>query len=307
MYEAYYGLREKPFSLIPNPEFLYPSKNHQMALALLKYGLSEQTGFVVISGDIGSGKTTVVREILRTADRDLVIGVITNTHESLGDLMDWIPRAFDVDLSDKDRIDRYHAFVDFMIQTYGEGKRTVLIVDEAQNLSPSSLEQLRTLSNINADNHFVLQLILVGQPELKDSLKRPDMKQFAQRVYVYYDLKPLSLQDTIGYIRHRIGVVGGDDQLFDLPACAAIYHYTFGTPRLINILCDLALVYGYAQDRWHINLDVVLEVVDQRQATGLGIFRDDPENLSSQDRKRMIFQLLSDDGQVITEFRKASQ
>lgn len=288
MYEAHYGFREKPFSLIPDPDFLYPSRGHKLALSLLQYGLSEQTGIVVISGEVGSGKTTLVRHLLKTAVSELVVGLISNTHAAIGDLMDWIPKSFDLDVRGQERVERYYTFVDFVVAQYAAGKRTVLIIDEAQNLGPSTLEELRMFSNINADKHFVLQLVLVGQPELKDTLKRPDLRQFAQRISVFYDLQPLDLGETENYIRHRLGVAGGSNDIFEPGACAAVYHYAFGTPRLINILCDLSLVIGYAEDRSAIDMDIVLEAADARQATGLDIFRNDPDTLTREQRKRLI-------------------
>lgn len=288
MYEAHYGFREKPFSLIPDPDFLYLSGGHKLAMSLLEYGLSDQTGFVVITGEVGSGKTTLIRRLLKTAAADLVVGLITNTHPSHGGLMTWIAKSFGLDTTGKDIISQYHLFTDFVIETYAAGKRIVLIIDEAQNLTPAALEEIRMLSNINADKHFALQLILVGQPELKETLKRPDLRQVAQRISVFHDLTALSLTDTAGYIRHRVMIAGSSPNMFDVAACAAVYHYTFGVPRLINILCDLALVYGFADDRRMIDADVIIEAVDARQSSGLEMFRTDPEGLSRDERKEAI-------------------
>ena len=288
MYQAHYGLREKPFSLIPDPAFLYLSRGHTSALRLLEYALSDQTGFVVLTGEVGSGKTTLIRGLLKSAAADLRVGLITNAHPSLSHLMSWILRAFDLSSAATDPVEQYHLFVDFVIQQYAEGRRTVLIIDEAQNLPPQALEEVRMLSNLNADKHFVLQLILVGQPELKETLKRPDLRQFAQRISVLFDLTPLNLQDTIGYIRHRLSVAGGAPEIIDREACTVVHHYAFGIPRLINILCDLALVHGFADDLRTINADVVLDAVDARAAMGLAVFREDAEPLSRDDRKRLI-------------------
>jgi type II secretory pathway predicted ATPase ExeA len=288
MYEEYYGLREKPFSLIPDPEYLYLSKGHQLALNLLEYGLAEQTGFVVISGEVGSGKTTLLRQLLAMVSDEVVIGMITNTHQSFGELLQWIMLAFDLPYREKEKVELYQDFINFLIEQYASNRRTVVIIDEAQNLSLGALEELRMLSNINADKDYLLQLILVGQPELLRKLRRPQLRQFVQRVGVDYHLGPLSLKDTIGYVRHRISVAGGDPNLFDEFACAAIHHYTDGVPRLTNILCDLALVYGYAEEKRQIDMDIVIEVASARLKSGLGCFREDPAKMSRDELRMLI-------------------
>lgn len=257
-------------------------------MPLLEYGLSDQTGFVIVVGDVGSGKTTLIRRLLKTASRDLVVALVSNTHPDLGDLLGAIVKAFDLDLGAEGPIARYHALIEFVIDQYAHGKRCVLIIDEADRLSASALEEVRMLSNVNADKDFVLQLILVGQNELKATLRRPDMRQFAQRVSVFHKLTPLSAQETEGYIRHRLACAGGPPDLFDTGACAAAHHYTFGIPRLINILCDLALLIGFGENRAGIDVDVILDAVTVRAASGLGVFREDPEGVTREDRRRAI-------------------
>ncbi|MEM7172636.1 MAG: AAA family ATPase, partial [Pseudomonadota bacterium] len=182
MYESFYGLREKPFSLLPDPEFLYLSEKHRSALNVLQYGLTGQAGFTVVSGEVGSGKTTLVRRFLREVDSDTTIGMIHNTHRKLGDILQWILLAFDLDYRGKEKVQLYQIFTDFLIEQYALGRRSVLIIDEAQNLDADTLEELRMLSNVNASKDLVLQIILVGQPELVDTLSRPDLRQFAQRI-----------------------------------------------------------------------------------------------------------------------------
>jgi general secretion pathway protein A len=292
VYETHFGFREKPFSLIPDPDFLYLGRGHRLALSLLQYGVSDQTGFVVITGEVGSGKTTLVRKLLQTAPNDLTVGLISNTHASLGDLMTWILKAYDLPANRGSKSERYHCFVDFLVTQYAAGKRTILIIDEAQNLKPALLEEVRMLSNVNADKHFVLQLILVGQPELKETLKRKNLRQFAQRISVFHDLTALGPDDTAGYIRHRLSVAGGAPEVFDDEACAAVYHYTFGTPRLINMLCDLALVHAFADERRTVGIDTVIEAVDARQAGGMVMFRVDEEDVPPDARKNAILSAL---------------
>jgi len=269
MYEAFYNLREKPFTLLPDPGFLYLSKRHRMALTMLEYGLMNQAGFTVISGDIGAGKTTLIRHLLNNMDREHTVGLISNTHRSFGELLQWVLLAFNLEHRDMDKVEMYRRFVDFIIDEYAHNRRTVLIIDEAQNMEAETLEELRMLSNINADKDQALQVILVGQRELRETLRRPDLVQFAQRISVDYHLEPLSEADTEGYIRHRLEVAGGNPDIFTPAACKAIYHFTGGVPRLINLLCDTALVYGYAEQKQRIDARLVADVAREKQQGGI--------------------------------------
>ncbi len=269
MYERFYGFREKPFSLLPDSGFLYLSSKHRMALTLLEYGLSSQAGFSVISGDIGTGKTTLIRQLLNEIDSTIRVGLISNTHRTFGELMQWIALAFNLPHTGKGKVELYEAFVEFIIGEYAKGRRTVLIVDEAQNMAPDTLEELRMLSNVNADKDQVLQVILVGQRELRETLRRPDLVQFAQRIGVDYHLEPLSDPETAEYIRHRCKVAGGRPDIFSDQACEAVYQWTGGVPRLINTLCDTALVYGYAEQRERIDATLVADVGRDKQSGGL--------------------------------------
>jgi general secretion pathway protein A len=269
MYEKFYGFREKPFSLLPDSGFLYLSSKHRIALTLLEYGLLNQAGFTVISGDIGTGKTTLIRQLLNQIDPDIKVGLISNTHQTFGDLMQWIALAFDLPHQGKDKVTLYRDFMEFIIREYGQGRRTVLIVDEAQNMSAESLEELRMLSNVNADKDQVLQVILVGQRELRDTLRRPDLVQFAQRIGVDYHLEPLTAAETREYVRHRCQTAGGKVDLFTDQACERIYQCTGGVPRLINLLCDMALVYGYGEQRDKVDAELISEVAHDKQSGGL--------------------------------------
>lgn len=269
MYKAHFGLREKPFSLLPDPSFLYLSDKHRMALALLQYGLSNQAGFTAITGGIGTGKTTLIRHLLNTMEQDVTVGLISNTHRSFGELLQWILLAFNLDHANKSKVEMYQTFVEFMIREYARNRRTVLIVDEAQNMEADTLEELRMLSNVNADKDQVLQVVLVGQQQLRDTLRRPDLVQFAQRISVDYHLTPLTAEETQAYIRHRLSVAGGDPGLFTDAACAAVHQFSHGVPRLVNLLSDLALVYGYAEQRKQIDADLIADVAREKQAGGL--------------------------------------
>jgi general secretion pathway protein A len=270
MYEAFYGFREKPFSILPDPSFLYFSREHSMALDLLEYGLMNQAGFNVITGEIGTGKTTLVRYVLSKLGEDVTVGLISNTHRSFGELLQWILYAFRLQHRGKEKVEMFQDFVDFLVEQYAQNRRTLLIVDEAQNMSADTLEELRMLSNVNADKDQVLQVILVGQAGLRDTLRRPEMEQFAQRIAVDYHLEPLDRQETHEYIYHRIKVVGADGtQLFDAAACDAVYDHSRGVPRLINLLCDTALVYGFAEQKKQIDARIVVEVARDKQKGGI--------------------------------------
>ena len=269
MYESFFNLREKPFTLLPDPGFLFLSDKHHMALTLLEYGLVNQSGFTVISGDIGTGKTTLIRHLLANMDREHTVGLISNTHREFGELLQWILLSFDIEHKGMDKVEMYQRFIDFIIDEYAHNRRTVLIVDEAQNMAAETLEELRMLSNINADKDQALQVILVGQRELRDTLRRPDLVQFAQRISVDYHLEPLSEPEVIGYIRHRLKTAGGNPQLFSEDASRAVHRFSGGVPRLINQLCDNALVYGYAEQLQQIDSQLVNDVAYEKQKGGI--------------------------------------
>jgi type II secretory pathway predicted ATPase ExeA len=271
MYETFYNLRERPFSLLPDPSFLYMSRNHRMALAMLEYGFLNEAGFTVITGEIGSGKTTLVRQLLSQirANENLRIGLVSNTHRSFGELLQWVLLAFELEYRGKEKVELYQTLARFLTQEYELGNRTILVIDEAQNLDIEALEQLRMLSNINADKNQFLQLVLVGQPNLRDTLRQPELEQFAQRIAVDFHLKPLNLQETCEYIRHRVVIAGGDANLFEAAACVTVYYYARGIPRLVNVLCDTALVCGYADNNPRITSDLIHDVVRDKNMGGI--------------------------------------
>jgi general secretion pathway protein A len=279
MYETFYGFKEKPFSLLPDPAFLFLSKKHEAALTMLQYGLLNQAGFTVVTGEIGSGKTTLIRQLLEEVSNDITVGLVSNTHRTFGELLQWVLLAFGLEYRDKKKVELYQTLADFIVKEYSQNRRTVLIIDEAQNLDAEALEELRMLSNINADKNQILQLILVGQPGLRDTLKLPELHQFAQRIAVDYNLQPLNLEETWRYIRHRLTVAGGDPNLFDTKACAAVYYYASGTPRLINVLCDTALVFGFGEQKRKIDLDIVVRVAHEKQKGGIFPVREDRDHV----------------------------
>jgi len=269
MYESFYGFREKPFSMRPDPGYLYLGEEHSMALAVLKCGLMNEASFTVITGEIGAGKTTLIRYLLDQIKMDVSLGLISNTHRSFGELLPWMLSAFGLEYRNKEKAELYQTFVAFLANEYAYNRRTVLIIDEAQNMDADKLEELRVLSNINADKNQVLQVILVGQPELRSTLRRPDLTQFAQRITVTYHLKALTPRETDSYIQHRLNVAGGDPSLFDAMASRLVYEHSRGIPRVINSLCDTVLIYAFAEQSKTIDASLITKVVQDRKQNEL--------------------------------------
>lgn len=269
MYESFYGLNERPFSIQPDPDFLFFSLRHSLAYTMLEYGIQSRAGFSVICGEIGCGKTTLIRHLLNSLGHDLTVGLVYNTHQDIADLLEWIMLAFGLKYDGLSHVAMYDEFQKFLIAEYGAGRRAILIVDEAQNLSVGALESLRMLSNINADKDQLLQVILVGQPQLRDLLKRPELNQFAQRVAVDFFIPPLSENEIDLYIRHRLRVAGRVAPLFDADAVSLIAEASRGIPRSLNILCDLALVYGFASEATVIDAKLVENVLADRREFGV--------------------------------------
>lgn len=269
MYESYYGLREKPFSILPDPDLIYWGRAHRMAFTMLEFGILNNAQFTVITGEIGSGKTTLVRHLLRKFDiRKTNIGLISNTPHGRDELLQWI--MISLNLPFEGAIPALlKAFEDFLYNQSVGGRRTILIVDEAQNLSEGALEGLRMLSNINVDKIQFLQTILVGQPQLKDMLCRPELVQLAQRVSSDFHLKPLAPEEVGEYIGFRLSAVGAHMHLFTDEACSIVAEASRGIPRVINILCDTALVYGFSSGVDHINRKLMEQVIEDKRNFGI--------------------------------------
>ena len=268
MYQAFYGLKENPFSIQPDPDFLYFGRRHSYAYAMMEFGIRNRVGFMVISGEIGCGKTTLVRHLLNNLAPEHTVGLVYNTHREIANLLQWIMLSFGLVYEGQSNVALFDEFQRFLIKQYGSGKSVLLIIDEAHNLNPDALESLRMLSNINADKNQLLQIMLVGQPQLKDLLLKPELLQFSQRVEVDFHIKPFEAADVQGYIQHRLKVAGRETPLFTAEACARIAEASQGTPRRINILCNTALVYGFAAESALIDLTLVEEMLNDKAEFG---------------------------------------
>ena len=279
MYETYYHLNAKPFTLLPDPEFLYLGAKHKMALSLLEYGLTNGSALIVIAGEPGTGKTTLLNRLLDETRHPWTVGVLSNTHLGISGLLPWIAASFDLSISGKSDADAFHEFAKFLERERTAGRRVLLMVDEAQNIGATMLEELRLLSNLNDGRRRSLQILLSGQLGLRDLLKGPGMVQFAQRIGVEYTLEALSEEETFEYMTHRLDVAGRRAPLFTRLAGRSVFRLTGGTPRLINQLCDHALVYGFAAQADTITARIVSETAAARDRHGVFPFKVSPESV----------------------------
>jgi general secretion pathway protein A len=271
MYERFFGLKEKPFVLLPDPSYLYMAEGHTKALTLLRYSIVGRQGFTVITGEIGSGKTTLLNQLLKDSEENVTVGLLNFTDPESADLSEWVAMAFGLEYRGKSRVELYEDFISFLIGQYAQRKYTVLIVDEAQNLVIKGLEKIRMLSNVNADKEHLLHLILVGQPELRDLMASPELKQLVQRVSVSYHLGPLSSREARQYVLHRLKVAGATDQIFSPQALRMLTDASKGVPRVINTLCDLAMVYGFSAGKHLIDVRIARSVLADRAEMGFGV------------------------------------
>lgn len=262
-YLEHFGLRERPFALAPDPEFIFWSPEHRGAYAMLDYGLSTRAPITLLTGEIGAGKTTLVHHFIDSLDEDVTVGMISNARPGVNDILRRVCSGLGLDVPPgTDSADLFSVIQEFLLGQHRAGKRVMLVIDEAQNLNRDALEDLRMLTNINAGRDEVLQLLLVGQPELRAIVRRPDLIQFAQRVAASYHLPKLDPAATAGYIASRIRHAGGNPGIFSRQAAELIYESTQGVPRLINQLCDLALTYAFAADAHMVKRETVAQVLE---------------------------------------------
>jgi len=276
MYRKFYGFKEKPFGLCPDPNFLFLSSKHRMALNYLEYGLVHELGFVLLTGDIGTGKTTLIKKFLKQIPDGVEVAVVFNTNVSSEQLLELILDELEIEVPPGGKVASLHALNRFLIEKDSLGQRVLLIVDEAQSLSPDALEEIRMLTNLQTDRHSLLQILFVGQQDLRVKLQHPLLTQLSQRIGVSYHLYPLDLEETADYISHRIRTAGGkDDQIFTREAVQRVFHHSGGIARTINNLCDVALVYGLAEELEHIDGDVIDLVVKDMKEHGVFVARSD--------------------------------
>ena len=262
IYLDHFGLSERPFSLVPDPDFLYWSRVHQRAFAMLEYGILTHAPITLITGEVGAGKTTLMHHLLRTLPAEVRVGLVSNAHGDRGELLRWVLQSLDqTPAPGATYVELFGQFEQFLIDEYRKGHSVIVIFDEAQNLSLESLEELRMFTNINSNKDELLQLILVGQPELRETVNRPSLRQFAQRVASSFHLPALDAAMISDYIGHRMARAGARTRIFAPGTAALIHATTGGVPRLVNQLCDLSLLYAYTEDQDRVTPDTVNQVL----------------------------------------------
>ena len=271
MYEKFYSFNEKPFQIVPNPAYLYSSEKHNKALTYVEYGLRQNIGFILLSGEVGSGKTMLIQYILTGLDPGADVALISNTNISPGQLLVMILNEFELPSENINKAAALNLLNQFLIKRYGERRQVLLIIDEAQHLSPEALEEVRMLSNLHSDDQPLLQILIVGQPELVAKLKRPALRQFAQRIAVSFHLTGLDREDTGKYIAFRLQKAGGRPDLFTEHAVDRVFELSGGIPRSINLVCQAALVYGFADEASTISQDIVKQIAEDKVGVGPGL------------------------------------
>lgn len=271
MYEAFYGLREKPFNLTPDPKFLYLSDKHKEAFAHLLYGIKNHSGFVMLTGEIGTGKTTICRNLLNQLDPDTELAFVFNPALSAVELLKKINGEFGIDSRPDTALELVESLNRYLLEAAARGKNCVLVIDEAQNLTPPVLEQIRLLSNLETEKDKLLQIILIGQPELAELLALKELRQLNQRITARYHLKPLTENETLQYIAYRLHVAGGRRKVqFDRKAVREIYRFSGGVPRVINAVCDRALLMGYTKELRTITAPIVAKAAKEIRGERVG-------------------------------------
>lgn len=263
LYAPFFGLTERPFTLVPDPGFLYWSPQHKRAFSVLEFGIMSGAPITLITGEIGAGKTTLLQELLSRIEDNVTVGLISNAQGDRGELIQWILNALQVEIDpNTSYVKMFQALQDFLLAEYAEARRVILIFDEAQNLSLEGLEELRMLTNINSNKDVLVQLVLVGQPELRDMVHNPDMRQLAQRVAANFHLGKMTTETVTGYVGHRLRAAGGSGEEITPEACAIIQSRTGGIPRLVNQLCDFAMLYAWSAEERIVTEKTVQQVLD---------------------------------------------
>jgi len=262
MYEAFFNLNKKPFELVPDPEFMYLSRSHKKALTYLDYGIRERAGFILLTGEVGSGKTTLIRDLLNKRYERITLAKVFNTRVNSEQLLALINDDFGLSVAGKDKISLIRDLNDFLLEQYAAGNQPILIIDEAQNLSADLLEEIRMLSNLESSHSKLLQIVLVGQPELRQTLAAPQLLQLRQRISINCHLKALSREEMPEYIVHRM-TVAGNGQALNFPGGTLdmVYQYSRGIPRLVNIICDFLMLSAFAEEASTVSTEMAHEVL----------------------------------------------
>ncbi len=277
MYEAYFGLREKPFELVPNPDFLYLSGTHKRALTYINYGLMEKVGFILLTGEVGSGKTTLIRNFIKQHDASFTLAKVFNTRVDAEQLISMINEDFGLDSRGKGKVQLLKDLYSFLIKEYEQGRHALLVIDEAQNLTADLLEEVRMLSNLETDSAKLLQIVLAGQPELQETLASAELRQLRQRISVVCHLTPLTRTETEEYIQHRLDVAGNRKALHFTPGALDVIHSSSGgIPRIVNVICNFVMLTAFAEKAAEVNAAMVNDTVEGIGLASLRLGRGDP-------------------------------
>jgi general secretion pathway protein A len=267
VYLTFYGLRDKPFNITPDPKFLYLPPGHREALAQLLYGVQESKGFMVLTGEVGTGKTTLLQALMQKFDSNTEAAYVFNSKMPFDAILEYILEDFGIAKAEASQAQRLFALNSFLIERRRAGQRTVLILDEAQNFDPDTLEHIRLLSNFETPTEKLLQIIMVGQPELRQNLDLPELRQLKQRIALRCQIPPLTAEETREYIRHRLRIAGAPElSLFTDKAIARINEHAQGIPRMVNIICDHSLIMAYADQKRKIDREVVEQAIEYMEA-----------------------------------------
>ncbi len=272
MYEGHFGLEKRPFTLVPDPDFLFWTPQHKRAFAVLEFGVMTQAPITLITGEVGAGKTTLLQALLGRMSEELKVGLVSNAQGERGELLQWVLNALGLELQDDEsHVQMFRRLQEQLVEDYAAGRRVILIFDEAQNLTKQALEELRMLTNINSKRDMLLQIILVGQPELRDLIRAVDMRQLAQRVAAHFHLQGLDADHTAGFVAHRLRQAGGTGDEITPDAATLVHEATQGVPRLINQLCDLTMIYAWSGNQTVVTEGTVREVLDDGVFFGGGL------------------------------------
>jgi general secretion pathway protein A len=281
MYKSFFKLKSNPFQITPDPEFLFISKVHKKALTYLNYGItSDSGGFIIVTGEVGTGKTTVIRSIMKGLKKDIIFSLVNNTRLTSGELLSMINKDFGLDIKNKDKAQLLSDLTDFLIDQYGKGRKSILIIDEAQNLAPDLLEEIRLISNLETDKAKLLQIILVGQPELRKVIAQPNLRALRQRTNISCHIYPLLRNETEEYLFHRLEIAGNREAVsFQDGTIDLIHNFARGIPRLINIVCDFLLLSAFVDNTREISLDMAKEVINDLEKENRYWHDEAPKNI----------------------------